>query len=327
MKKKECRKSQTRSIIFMGMGSKFSTLPLETLIDAGSNVCLIVQATSIPEKTQPSVKGIIKAILRPPYRFLVYKLLKLKKESQSIAGIAAKYDIPVLKVTGKLDSRFQEEIKKHNPDLICIASFNQLIKKEVIQIPQHGVINFHPSLLPYYPGPNPWFRMIMNNETKWGATIHYIDEGEDTGDIICQSKIDYSETNSGEELFNKVVNIGAELMVKAVGDIFSGEIRSHPQSKVENHYRAPRPKFGDLIITFKQTAEQTYYFLRRLLFFVNPIIKWQSEYYQINKIKYSSNMESFSKGTGNSKRLVSNILKCYFDDGLIELQVTPVQRK
>lgn len=318
--------SNSERIIFFGTGGRFSLLSLKTLLETGFDVCLIVKATS----AKLSIRNIIGTTIRVLYRLLAYVIPSLTKKAETIGSLAAKHGIPILEVVDKLDLKFQQEIRGYNPDLVCIASFNQLVGKEIIQIPKYGIINFHPSLLPYYPGPDPWFKMIMNNEIEWGATIHYIDEGEDSGDIIYQSKIDYSEADNGKVLYNKVVEIGAELMAKAVRDIFNGEVRSYPQPEVADRLRSPRPEFDDLIITLKPTAEQTYYFLNRLLFFVNPVIRWRNGYYRVKKIaKYSPKImrKIPNRDIEVSRRLVSSVLECCFNDGLIKLKVARIRHE
>ncbi|WP_354011347.1 methionyl-tRNA formyltransferase [Endozoicomonas lisbonensis] len=75
-----------------------------------------------------------------------------------------------------------------NPDLIIVYSMSQLLKKTTLEIPRLGVVNIHPSYLPYYKGANPWFWQYYDMLEEFGVTLHYIDEGMDTGDIIYQEK-------------------------------------------------------------------------------------------------------------------------------------------
>ncbi len=312
-------------IAFFGVGGEASALPLKRLIEADFNISLIVQSGAKPEKRSLSIEKAIKACLRPPYRFLAYRILHLRKGNHNIETIASRYHIPFLKVHGKLDTEFQEELRKHNPDLICVASFNQLLKKEVIQIPKHGIINLHPSLLPYYPGHSPLFWMIMNGEKEWGVTVHYIDEGEDTGNIIHQSRIDYSDKDSGKQLWDKLSNKGAELMIKAIKDILGNKVTSYVQPKAKNRFRARRTTFEDLVMPLQQTASESYCFLNRLLFYAKPILELEGEYYKIIKIlRYTPNGNQTAKRVKNVRRLSFNRLKYFFDDGSIILKVTPI---
>lgn len=67
-------------------------------------------------------------------------------------------------------------IRDLNPDLICVYSISELLRENIYRIPGYGTINLHPSLLPKYRGPNPYFGILLNAEPESGVTIHYIDE-------------------------------------------------------------------------------------------------------------------------------------------------------
>lgn len=77
-------------------------------------------------------------------------------------------------------------LKYQDPDLVIVYSMAQLLTEQFLAIPKLGCINLHPSLLPSYRGPNPYFWMYYNQEKLGGVTLHFIDPGEDTGDIIDQ---------------------------------------------------------------------------------------------------------------------------------------------
>jgi methionyl-tRNA formyltransferase len=76
-----------------------------------------------------------------------------------------------------------------NPDLLISAHFQKIINKDIIAIPQLGCLNLHPSLLPFYRGMAPQHWPIINGERKTGITVHFIDEGVDTGNIVLQKEI------------------------------------------------------------------------------------------------------------------------------------------
>ncbi|MGI6455390.1 MAG: formyltransferase family protein [bacterium] len=80
-------------------------------------------------------------------------------------------------------------VREKNPDFICVKSMSQLLKENIFSIPKYGTINLHPSILPNYRGPNPLFWTMFNQECESGMTVHYINKGEDTGDILRQYTI------------------------------------------------------------------------------------------------------------------------------------------
>jgi methionyl-tRNA formyltransferase len=86
-----------------------------------------------------------------------------------------------------------EKVKKLKPDFLITAHFEKLIKKDLLDIPIVGALNLHPSLLPYYRGMSPQHWPIINGEKKTGITVHFLDEGIDTGDIVQQKEIELTD--------------------------------------------------------------------------------------------------------------------------------------
>lgn len=80
-------------------------------------------------------------------------------------------------------------LTQYNPEIGVVYSMSQLLPEEIINLFPRGIINAHPSLLPAYRGPNPYFRMFYDGASESGITIHYLDKGEDTGDIILRERI------------------------------------------------------------------------------------------------------------------------------------------
>ena len=108
-----------------------------------------------------------------------------------------------------------KELKLLNPDLIVLAGFLLKIPTSIINYFQNKIINIHPSLLPNYGGKgmygiNVHKAVKMNNEKKSGITIHYVDNGYDTGKIIFQKEVKISKLDSVEDISNKVHNLELE---------------------------------------------------------------------------------------------------------------------
>ena len=150
------------------------------------------------------------------------------------------------------------EIKKIKPDLIISALFSQILKKEIISIPRFGVINIHPAFLPDYKGVSPIFWSLLNREKNVGVTVHYIDEGIDTGKIIYREKIKIDPSDTEDSLFYKCIKRGSVLLVSAVTDIKKGRVKtiSNPKGK---YHSFPTPvavkdflKTGRRLVNFWQ---------------------------------------------------------------------------
>lgn len=122
---------------------------------------------------------------------------------------AKKLNIPVRYASIIVEKdKFEEKIlsflKEFNVDLIVLAGYMKLIKRKILNKYKNKIINIHPSLLPKYPGANAIEQAFMANEKEFGITIHFVDEGMDTGQIIFQKSFSKSKNDSLEDTENKV---------------------------------------------------------------------------------------------------------------------------
>lgn len=145
---------------------------------------------------------------------------------------AQKQNIPVFQYD-KIRTEGVEDLKKLNPDLIITCAFGQILSKEILDIPKFGVYNIHASLLPKYRGASPIHFAILNGEEKTGVTIMKTDEGIDTGDIIISEETLIGEQETCGELFERLSDIGAELIIKAINLLKSEKITFTPQNNAE----------------------------------------------------------------------------------------------
>lgn len=161
------------------------------------------------------------------------------------------YPEKILKVLGLTEDRIfkgedmekkeiLERIKKLNPDLVISVLWGFLIKEDFIIIPKKGCINLHYSYLPYNRGRNPNVWSIVD-KTPAGITIHYIDAGADSGDIIVQSQIPITSTDTGASLYQKMVDESINLFKKTWLNIKKGSIKRTKQA-----IRYPSHRFKDL---------------------------------------------------------------------------------
>ena len=119
-------------------------------------------------------------------------------------------------------------LRQRKPELGVVYSMSQLLPEEVLNLFPRGIINAHPSLLPAYRGPNPYFRMFYDGATETGITIHYLDKGEDTGDIILQEKIPIVRS-ANFDLYGLVKSRLGPLMLSALEQIEEGTVKRTQQ--------------------------------------------------------------------------------------------------
>lgn len=131
----------------------------------------------------------------------------------------------------KKNQEFIEEIKKLEPDVICVVAYGKILPKELLEIPRLGCINVHGSLLPKYRGAAPIQWAILNGDKKTGITTMYMDVGMDTGDMILKEEVDIEENETTGELWARLSKIGGKLLVQTLKQIENGT--------------APRERQGD----------------------------------------------------------------------------------
>lgn len=117
---------------------------------------------------------------------------------------------------------FLEEVKKLNPDLICVVAYGKILPQELLDIPKYGCVNVHGSLLPEYRGAAPIQWAVLNGDKKTGVTTMFMNAGMDTGDMILKEEVEIGEDETTGELWNRLKMIGANLLIKTVKEIENG---------------------------------------------------------------------------------------------------------
>lgn len=165
------------------------------------------------------------------------------------------------------ESQLIEKVKKLDVDAAVVCSFNYKIPRVLMNATRDGFINVHPSMLPKYRGGNPYSRVIMNGETETGVTIHFMDEGFDTGDIIAQKAYHIHSKATMGTIFNELNVLGIELLLQVLQAYETEELPRITQ---------PRGDFisgkglvdGEIFINYNRSAEEIERFIRAL----NPFI-------------------------------------------------------
>lgn len=135
---------------------------------------------------------------------------------RGVDEVSDKFNLNLYEEKNINDQNFLNKIKSLNLDLIVCVNFDQILKKDIINLPNIGCINTHASLLPKYRGRAPLNWAMINGEKYSGVTVHFIDEGIDTGDIILQEKIKIDEDDYICDLLNKVKNIYPKIVLDSI---------------------------------------------------------------------------------------------------------------
>lgn len=175
------------------------------------------------------------------------------------------------------DEVFIEKIRNLNADIAIVCSFNYKVPKVLLESVKGGFVNVHPSLLPKYRGSNPYSSAIINNEKVTGVTLHFMDEGFDTGDIIAQQKLPLSPIETMGTLFNRT-NILAFHMIMEVLKRFEEEELPRYKQPEGIFEKCSQLKEEDLFIDYKKSAREIEAFIRALNPFILAKTKFRNTY-------------------------------------------------
>jgi methionyl-tRNA formyltransferase len=147
------------------------------------------------------------------------------------------------------------------PEIMVVVGYGQIIPQTIIDIPRHGILNVHASLLPKYRGAAPIQWAIANGETETGVTIMQIDAGLDTGDMLLKQTAAIGPDETASELSARLAPIGAELLLTTMRQIEEGTVRREKQNVVQASH-APILKKEDGLIDWARPAGEIYNRLR-----------------------------------------------------------------
>lgn len=198
-------------IVYMGTPD-FAVEPLEAIIKAGYEVTAVV--------TQPDKqKGRGKEVKMTP-----------------VKECALRHGIPVFQPVKIKEPEAVAELEKYQADLFVVAAFGQLLSEEILNMPEYGCINIHASLLPAYRGAAPIQWAVLNGEKESGVTIMQMDKGLDTGDMLLKRSVELSPKETGDSLHDKLMHLGAELIVEALPKLEKGELVPEKQKDELSSY-------------------------------------------------------------------------------------------
>ncbi|WP_026504849.1 methionyl-tRNA formyltransferase [Butyrivibrio sp. NC3005] len=236
-------------IVYMGTPD-FAVGALDALVKAGHEiVCVVTQ----PDKAKGRSKELTFSPVKEyavEHNITVYQPVKIK-ETESV-----------------------EYLKTFNADIFVVAAFGQILSKEVLDIPKFGCVNIHASLLPLYRGASPIQQSILDGQKETGVTLMQMDVGMDTGDILMQEAIPITNEDTAGTLFDKLQELGADMIVRALPLIEKGQLTRIPQDE------SKATKVGKLTkemgcIDWNKDAD----YVDRLIRTTNP---WPSAYTTMN---------------------------------------------
>jgi methionyl-tRNA formyltransferase len=217
-------------------------------------------------------------------------------------------------------------LREFSSDAMVVVGYGQLIPQSIIDIPSHGILNVHASLLPKYRGAAPIQWAIANGETTTGVTIMRIDAGLDTGDMLLHESTEIGPCETAPELGDRLAVLGASLLLRALADIENGRSVAVKQNN-DAASLAPILKRDDGLVDWLQPSVQIYNRLRGFMLWPGIHALFRGQPLQIASARVASDVQGLPPGTlhPEKKRL---FVGCGEDSALelIEVQLPGKKR-
>lgn len=247
-----------KRIVFMGT-PEFSVPSLEALINGKYNVVAVL--------TQPDKKA----------------GRGLKNIASPAKEKAILYGIEVIQPENLKDIAVHEKLRKLAPDLIIVAAYGRIIPPEILNLPELGCINVHPSLLPFYRGSSPIASAIINGDSVTGVSIMLLDTGMDSGPVVSQREVPISEDDTTGSLTNALSDVGAQLLAETLPLWIEGKIKEKPQDEELASYTATINK-NDGEINWKLSANEIWRRVRAFYPWPRCYTWWKGKRLELNEV-------------------------------------------
>jgi methionyl-tRNA formyltransferase len=289
-------KEKNLRIIYMGT-PEFAVPALEKLVENGWNVVAVITA---PDKPQGRGQKLVGSPV---------------KES------AEKLGLKILQPTNLKNPEFQQELRELKADLQIVVAF-RMLPEAVWNMPPLGTFNLHASLLPNYRGAAPINWAIINGEKETGVTTFFLKHEIDTGSVIFQEKIQILEEDDLGSVYEKLMTLGADLVVKTVEAISKNEVAPTVQDESKALHHAPKIFKETGMINWNDSAESIHNLIRGLSPYPAAWTEFQGKTCKIFKSRFSK--ESLSgKQAGEWESDGKSFLK--FQTGAGSLEVLELQ--
>lgn len=229
-------------IVYMGTPD-FAVEPLSKLVEGGYN---IVGVITMPDKPIGRHQNELSA--------------------SPVKKYAVEHGLRVLQPAKLKDPEFVEELRSLQADLQIVVAF-RMLPEVVWNMPRYGTFNLHAALLPQYRGAAPINWAIINGDTETGITTFFLDHDIDTGSVIQRVPVPILDTDNVEDVHDKLMHLGSDLVVETVDNILAGTVTPIPQSELQtDEPLRPAPKiFKETCrIDWTQGVKRTYDFVRGL---------------------------------------------------------------
>ncbi|PJF20938.1 MAG: methionyl-tRNA formyltransferase [Phototrophicales bacterium] len=203
-----------------------------------------------------------------------------------IKTLALEHGIPVFQPEKLRKPDAIAELKQWQPDVYVVAAFGQILPQDVLDIPPHGAINVHASILPRWRGAAPIHAAIRAGDVETGVTIMKMDAGLDTGPILSVGVLQIMPDETGQSLHDKLAELGANLLIQTLPAYLNGLIEPQPQPEIGVTY-APQIKKEDGHIDWTQSALDIERLVRAFTPWPGTYTYWKGKQLKIHAGRYA----------------------------------------
>lgn len=196
---------------------------------------------------------------------IAFICVRNNSNDEILAKFAKDYGIEIFSHSDINSAEFIAKIVKFKCDILASMSFDQIFKRQIIDLAPLGAINCHAGALPFYRGRNILNWALINDEKSFGITAHYIDEGIDTGDIILQKHYEISDSDDYSTLLQKAYSECGYVLYDALKMILERNFEPIKQSNIDKYgFYCTQRKIGDEMIDWNQSSRDIFNFIRAI---------------------------------------------------------------
>lgn len=257
--------TQGQRILFLGNSyNRFSVECLKALIELGNDLVVGSYDASARGAWQLirnrfKVRGasfVVRQALhlaRGRIRLAFRRVGAPRRGFASLPELCQAYGLKTIPCTDPNSAEFVKQVRALEVDLIVVAAFGRILTRALLESPRLGCINVHPSLLPRYRGPEPFYWVLANNDETTGVTIHYMDEEIDTGDVILQKEFEIAPGDTEITLKERSVQVAAKLLSEAIPLLLAGKAQRVGQDHSAASYYSFPPRGASVARLSRQT--------------------------------------------------------------------------
>jgi methionyl-tRNA formyltransferase len=214
----------------------------------------------------PWAERALAPLAKDPRYTIAFVAVRASHPDQKLIDLAKGHGIPVLCPASINSAESLAEIGSFAADLHVSMSYDQILRKDILDLPPRGTLNCHAGALPFYRGRNPLTWALINGEKEFGVTVHWVDLGIDTGDIVLQIKVPIRSHDTYATLLTAAIEACATTLVRAVSDVYEKKNQCIEQATIDPiGMYCCRRREGDEDIDWTSSTAQIERFVRALV--------------------------------------------------------------